>query len=101
MVQDEDRTMFRGQPDEGAVKRVPVVDRDGGIGSSRSVDRECPDPGAPPPMPARLLVTGVHEEPMEPWAEALGIAQPWEFPPGEEECLLDGVLGLLRIAQNP
>jgi 2-keto-3-deoxy-L-rhamnonate aldolase RhmA len=38
---------------------------------------------------------------MEPGAEALRIAQPGEFPPGEEECLLDGVLGPLRIAQDP
>ena len=56
---------------------------------------------APAPMPAQLLVTGIDEEPMEPWAEAFRIAQPREFAPGEEECLLDGVLRPLRIAQDP
>ena len=30
-----------------------------------------------------------------------GITEPWELPPGEEECLLDGVLGPLRVAQDP
>jgi 4-hydroxy-2-oxoheptanedioate aldolase len=38
---------------------------------------------------------------MEPWAEAFRIAQPREFSPREEECLLDGVLGPLGIAQDP
>ena len=38
---------------------------------------------------------------MEPDLEALSVAQPWEFAPGEEECLLDGVLGPLDIAQDP
>jgi hypothetical protein len=33
--------------------------------------------------------------------EALGVAQPWELAPGEEECLLDSVLGPLDIAQDP
>lgn len=57
--------------------------------------------GAPAPMPAQLLVTGIDEEPMEPGAEAVQVAQPREFTPGEEECLLDGVLCPLRIAQDP
>ena len=38
---------------------------------------------------------------MEPWAEALDVAQPREFTPGEEECLLDGVLRSFRIPEDP
>ena len=38
---------------------------------------------------------------MEPDLEALRISQPRELAPGEEECLLDGVLGLLDIAKDP
>jgi hypothetical protein len=37
---------------------------------------------------------------MEPDLEALGVAQPRKLTPGEEECLLDGVLSPLAIAQN-
>ena len=47
-----------------------------------------------------LLVTGIHEQPMEPGREALRITEPREFAPCEEECLLDRVLGPLDIAQN-
>ena len=38
---------------------------------------------------------------MEPWREALRIAESRELAPGEEECLLDRVLGTLDIAKDP
>jgi hypothetical protein len=38
---------------------------------------------------------------VEPDLEAFGVAQPRELAPGEEECLLDGVLGPLDIAKDP
>jgi hypothetical protein len=38
---------------------------------------------------------------MEPDLEALRITQSRELAPGEEVCLLDGVLGLLDIAKDP
>lgn len=101
VVQDEDRAMLRRQPHEGAIECVTVVDRDRRIGSARSVDRQDPDVGAPAPIPTQLLVTGIDEQPMEPGTEAFRITEPWEFPPCEEECLLDGVLRSFRIANDP
>ena len=38
---------------------------------------------------------------MEPGTEALGITEPRELTPREEECLLDGVLGAFDIAKDP
>ena len=38
---------------------------------------------------------------MQPGTEALRVAQPGELAPGEEECLLDGVLCTLGIAKDP
>ena len=38
---------------------------------------------------------------MEPGTETFRVAQPREVAPGEEECLLDGVLGPFRIAKDP
>ena len=51
VVQDEDRAMLRRESEEGALERVPVVDRDGRVGATRSVDRELTDPLAPAPIP--------------------------------------------------
>jgi hypothetical protein len=56
---------------------------------------------APAPVPARLLVTGIHEQAMEPDVEAFGIAEPRKVAPGEEECLLDGVTRPFAIAKDP
>ena len=56
---------------------------------------------APAPVATQLLVTGIDEEPVEPWTEAFRVAEPRELTPGEEECLLDGVLGPLGIAEDP
>ena len=54
VMQDEDRAMVRREPGERAIERVAVVDRDGGVGPTRSVDRQRPDAGGPAPMPAQL-----------------------------------------------
>ena len=84
-----------------AKHHIAFRDADGGVRTSRPVDRERSDVVRPPPMTAVFLVTGVHEEPVEPDLEAFGIAQPRELSPGEKECLLDGVLGPLDIAKDP
>ena len=89
------------QPQERAIEGVPVVDRDRRVGAARSVDRQRPDPRCSIAGGAALLVTGIHEQPMEPGREAFRIAQPRELAPGEEECLLDGVLGSFDIAKDP
>src|SRR4026207_548669 len=48
-----------------------------------------------------LLVTGIHEEPVEPRRETLRITESRELVPGEEECLLDRVLSTLDITRDP
>ena len=52
-------------------------------------------------MASEVLVTGIHEEPVEPRREAIRFAEPRELTPSHEECLLDGVLGPLDIAKDP
>jgi hypothetical protein len=69
--------------------------------STRPVDREDPNMRAPAPVPARLCVTGIHEEAMEPDLEAFRISETGQIPPGEQECLLDGVPRHLDIPKDP
>jgi hypothetical protein len=101
VMQDEDGALFGREPSEGALERIPVIDRDVGIRSRRPVDRQDPDATAPAPVPTQLLVTGIHEQPMEPDFKAFRVAEPWELAPGDEECLLDGVLCATDIAKDP
>jgi hypothetical protein len=37
---------------------------------------------------------------MQPWLEAVAVAQGWELTPGRGECRLHGVLGQGGVAQN-
>lgn len=46
-------------------------------------------------------VAGVHEEPMGPGLEPIGIPQLRQAPPGIEQCLLGCVLGECRVTQDP
>jgi hypothetical protein len=101
VMQHEDRAVLGRQTPERAIQRVPVVDRDDGVGSTRSVDRQDPDARGPSTMAAQLLVACIDQEPIQPRRETLGVAKPRELAPGEEECLLDRVLGPIAIAKDP
>ena len=52
------------------------------------------------PEPARLIDAGADEQPVKPGVEAVGVAQRGQITPGPDERLLDGVLGLVGIAQD-
>jgi hypothetical protein len=52
-------------------------------------------------MPPQLLVTGIHEESVEPGREALRFAKSRELTPRKQEGVLHRVLGSFDIAQDP
>ena len=52
------------------------------------------------PEPARLIDTGAIQQAVQPGVEAIGAAQRGQVTPGSDERLLDGVLGLVGIAQD-
>ncbi len=100
-MQDDDGTVLGSEGSERPLEGIALVNGNGLVGSSRSVDRERSNVGGPPPVATELLVTGVHDEPVQPHLEATRVTQPWQLAPGEEECLLDGVLGPLDVAKDP
>jgi hypothetical protein len=101
VMQDDDGPMLGREGPEGSLQGIAVVDGHGLVPCRRPVDRQRPDVGAPPAVPPELLVAGIDHEAMKPDLEALGVAEPRELAPGEEDRLLDGVLGPLPIAQDP
>ena len=86
---------------ERPLQCIALVDGNGCIRHSRPVDRQGQDVGAPAAVPPVLLVAGIDHEAMEPDLEALGVSEPRELAPGEEECLLDGVLCSLDVPEDP
>ena len=101
VVQDEDRALLDGESGEGALQFISVDDPVGRVGRRRPVDGQDPNRGAPLPGSPRLVVTGMDEDPMDPGLEAIGLTQARELPPGQDEGVLQRVLGEGLVAQDP
>ncbi len=71
------------------------------IGVGRCVRLEQDDIGREVPATPRFGVARVDEDPMEPRLEAIEVAQGGKLPPHLDEGHLDGVLGEVRVAQDP
>src|SRR5438045_9100520 len=52
------------------------------------------------PEPARLIDAGAVQQTVKPGVEAVGTAQRGQVTSGPDERLLDGVLGLVGVAQD-
>src|SRR5262249_25525579 len=88
-------------PPERTLQLVAIDDGQGMIRGRRSFHRQDPDASGPVPGPRRLVVAGMNEDPMDPRLEAVCVPQPRELPPGEDEGVLQRVLGETRVAQDP
>jgi hypothetical protein len=69
-------------------------------GTQRSVERVLLAPDARPAgLAAEQVETGVHHDPMDPGAERGPALEPMEVAPGLQEGVLNGVLGVVGVAQ--
>ena len=99
-MKDDDRPRFGREAAEAALELVAVVGHGLAVVDRRGVDRGEFDVEAMAPEPARLIDAGADEQSVEPGVEAIRIAQRREVTPGAHERFLDGVLGLIRIAED-
>ena len=65
------------------------------------LDGERFDPFGPSPATPGLGVAGIGQDPMEPGLEELGIPQGADLAPGGQQRGLDGVVGVVEVAQDP
>ena len=101
VVEDDDGSMLRRQGPERALQRVPGCYSASDIGCDAGHSAERTDPRRPPAFTPRLDVAGIHDQSIQPGIEALRFTQGWQVPPRAEQGLLDGVLGTIRVAQDP
>ena len=50
---------------------------------------------------SRHLVTDADKDASEPGLEAIGLTQAGQLPPGDDECLLHGIVGQVELAEDP
>ena len=100
-MQDEDRPLLHRQASERPLELVTVDDIRRGVRSGRSLVGQCPNVGRPMPRPLRLVVAGVHEDPVDPRLEPVDVPERRQTAPGGERRLLERVLGKVGIAEDP
>jgi len=101
VVQHEDRPLLDRKPAEGPLQFVTVGDGVGAVRGRRPIDGQDPDGRRPTASPLRFVVAGVDEDAVNPRLEPLGIPKLRDAAPGENEGVLQCVLGESRVAQDP
>lgn len=99
-MEREDRALIRRQAPEGALELVAIVDRQDVVLRDRRV-RKDPDGVRPSALTAQLGIAGMHEDPVQPSGESIGIAERGQVLPGSDDGLLDSVLGSVDVAKDP
>ena len=101
VMEDEDCSLLGRQSPEAALELVAIGNRQELVVCRRPVDRQDSDAHRPAAIPARLPITGVDEQAMEPRVEPVSVPQRWQLSPGEYQGLLDGIFGKAAIAKDP
>ena len=101
VVQHEDRALLDRQPAESPLQLVAIGQDGAAVRGRWAVERQAADLGGPRSGTSRLVVAGVDEDSMDPGLEALRIPQPRHLAPGQDEGVLQRVLGQSRVAQDP
>ena len=99
-MEDDQGPRLRLEVTEATFQLVTVRRSRRFVGDAGGVDLGELDVEAMPPESARLIDAGADEQAVKPGVESVGAAQRWQVSPGSDERLLDGVLGLVWIAQD-
>ena len=102
VVQDEDRALFRSESPESTFEKVAPSHSLSGVGGHRfDGDIEWHQMDGVPARRARELETDADQDPRRPGLEPVDLAQARQFPPGDDERPLDGVVGEIDVAEDP
>lgn len=101
MDQDDDRPVLDAETPERKIELVPSDDSRCLIGDTVPAAGKQPKVAAMTSFATRFGVAGIHKEPMGPGLEPIGIPEAREMAPRVEQCLLRGVLGEVRVTQDP
>ena len=99
-MQDDERPRLRLKAAEATFELVAVGGRRRTVGNAGNVDWGQFDVEAMPPEPPPLIDAGANEQAVEPGVESIWAAQRGQISPCSDERLLDGVLGMVGIAQD-
>ena len=102
VVEDEHDALVDVQPVQLASEPVTVRDTDRRVRRPRRsrVGRHVQLDEGPAPVRLGDLVAGAHREPAEPGVPGVRITERANMAPGQQERILDRILGAIRVAQD-
>ena len=100
-MEDQDGALLEGEPPEGSLELVAIVDRQEVVAAIRVLSRQDPDRLRPSTAAPGLGVAGVGQDAVEPRLKSFGVTEGADFAPGRDEGRLNGVLGQVDVAQDP
>jgi len=101
VVEREDGPLLGWQPTESAFELIPDDHIQQLVGCRRPFDRQNPQVDDPTSLARRLDDADMDEEPMQPRVESIRIAEPTQIAPGDHQCVLQGILGSIDVAEDP
>jgi hypothetical protein len=101
VVEYEDGPLLHREPTVRTLELIAVRDRVGIVGRRWPADGQDSDVRPPRLSPLRLVVAGMNEDSMDPRLEAIRVAKMREPLPGQDEGVLQSVLGSTAVAQDP
>ena len=101
MGQDEHRPVLDGELEEGPLQLVTIGELGKIVARLLAIDRELRQLDDAPARAPGVITAGVDEETVQPGVEGAGIAQTPDLAPGLHQCVLNGILCGIPIAQDP
>ena len=99
-VKDEYGALLDGKPSEATLDLIAVLDIRAGIVDRGWKPRDRVIEALPPALTPAFAVTGSNEDAMEPAIPRLRVTESAHVPPGEDERVLNRVLGAIRVAED-
>jgi len=97
--QHEHGAMLRPQPAKAAIERVAILDAARGVRVIRDLRDHDHARGAAS-FAARLAIHAADQHATQPGVEAVEVAQPPQVAPGQDEGLLDRIVGEIAVAEH-
>ncbi len=101
MDEHEHRPVLHAQLEEGSFELVTVGQPAEVVGRLRRLELDGGDFGPMPSGSSSLVGAGMDEQTMEPRVEPTVLTESAKVSPGADQRLLDGILGRIRVAQDP
>lgn len=101
VAQHDDRALLRWQTPEATFQLVARGDIEEVVRRLGKVHWEGPDRRTATPFTACLGDARSDQESMQPRVEAVRIAESGQVAPGDHQCVLNGILGPIDVAEDP